>query len=242
MTLPVGVGRPWLAAAVAAWAPRAAEPLRVTAWLRAPVAFDRAEGLRLEGALGWHVVGLVTGEPPREAFEGVGLAEFVDIPVPICDVEVGGWRIAQASDAQLPTVAAEVVRRRRKKPHPEAMGLARVVTAGGAFKALDIPTAAWSSPVLHWHVVGDSERLRALLSEVHALGRGRSGGLGAVDAWEVASDETALVRWRERPLPVRDYAEAAAVYPDREVREVGVRAPFWHRATRALAACPVVEM
>ncbi len=240
MTLPLVTASPaWADAARASWGARAdrVEPLRVTAWMRSPVAFDRDAGLRLEGALSWVVVALVTGEPPPEAFAGVRKGEYVDIAVPIADVIVAGWRVAQCSDAVLAPVAAEVVRRRRKKPHPEAMALAKVQTTGGPWKALDIPVAAWASPVLTWYALADRERLEALLRETHALGRGRSGGLGNVEAWTIDRDESAAVRWRERPLPVVAGAVAEA---GRTLRTVGVRHPFWHPRVRTLAACPVI--
>lgn len=146
MTLPEVTASPeWIDHARAAWLPREGhvEPLRVDAWLRSPVAFDRGEGLRLDGALTWVVVALTTGLPPPEAFAGVPKGAYVDIPVPIADVVVEGWRVAMCSDAALAPVAEEVVRRRRKKPHPEAMALAKVQTTGGPWKALDIPVAAW---------------------------------------------------------------------------------------------------
>lgn len=241
MTLPiVTASPPWVDAARAAWGARAdrVEPLRVTAWMRSPVAFSRDDGLRLEGALSWVVVAMVTGEPPPEAFAGVRKGEYVDIAVPVADTLVAGWRVAQCSDAVLAPVAAEVVRRRRKKPHPEAMALAKVQTAGGPWKALDIPVAAWASPVLVWYALADRERLEALLRETHALGRGRSGGLGDVEAWTVDRDESALTRWRERPLPVET---GAPVAEGRTLRAVGVRHPFWHPRVRTLAACPVIE-
>ena len=242
MTLPIETAAPpWIGEARSAWIPRAdrVEPLRVTAWMRSPTAFARDDGLRLDGALTWVVVAMVTGAPPPEAFAGVRKGEYVDLPVPIADEVIAGWRIAQCSDAVLAPVAVEVVRRRRKKPHPEAMALAKVQTTGGPWKALDIPVAAWASPVLTWYLRGDRERLEALLRETHALGRGRSGGLGQVDAWSVDHDESATTRWRERPLPIATPADARA-YPGRTVREIRVRAPFWHPTTRTLAACPVI--
>ena len=242
MTLPIETAAPpWIGEARSAWLPRAdrVEPLRVTAWMRSPTAFARDDGLRLDGARTWVVVAMVTGAPPPEAFAGVRKGEYVDLPVPIADEVIAGWRIAQCSDAVLAPVAVEVVRRRRKKPHPEAMALAKVQTTGGPWKALDIPVAAWASPVLTWYLRGDRERLEALLRETHALGRGRSGGLGQVDAWSVDHDESATTRWRERPLPIATPADARA-YPGRTVREIRVRAPFWHPTTRTLAACPVI--
>ena len=117
------------------------------------------------------------------------------------------------------------------------MALGKVQTTGGPWKALDIPVAAWASPVLVWYALGDRERIEALLRETHALGRGRSGGLGNVDAWSVAIDESAATRWRERPLPV---ADGAVVEAGRTVRTVGVRHPFLHPRVRTLAACPVI--
>ena len=213
MTLPVETAAPpWIGEARSAWLPRAdrVEPLRVTAWMRSPTAFARDDGLRLDGALTWVVVAMVTDAPPPEAFAGVRKGEYVDLPVPIADEVIAGWRIAQCSDAVLAPVAVEVVRRRRKKPHPEAMALAKVQTTGGPWKALDIPVAAWASPVLTWYLRGDRERLEALLRETHALGRGRSGGLGQVDAWSVDHDESATTRWRERPLPIATPADARA--------------------------------
>lgn len=240
-TLPhVSVKPPWLDAAREAWAvrPDRVEPLRVTAWLRSPVAFNLDDGLRLDGALSWVVVALTTGEPPPEAFAGVQRGVHVDIPLPIADSIIEGWRIAECSDAVLPPVAQESVRRRRKKPHPEAMALAKVQTTGGPWKALDIPVAAWATPTLTWYLRGDKERLEGLLRELHAIGRARAGGLGHVEAWSVERDETANARWRERPLPVSQ--ESASAYPGRIVRRIHVRAPYWHARTVTLAACPVV--
>jgi hypothetical protein len=236
VTLPLVTAHPsWVDDARAQWSARAGhtEPLRVTAWMRSPVAFDRDDGLRLDSALTWVVVALTTGLPPPEAFADVPKGAYVDIPVPIADEVVEGWRVAMCSDAALAPVACEVVRRRRKKPHPEAMALAKVQTTGGPWKALDIPVAAWASPVVSWWLIGDAERLRSLLGELHALGRGRAGGLGHVEAWQVDHDDSAWERWRARPMPVLDGAPGA--------RPVNVRAPFWHPRTRTLAACPVAR-
>lgn len=269
MTLPeITASPPWVAAARDAWLHREGhvEPLRVDAWMRSPVAFDRDEGLRLDGALTWVVVALTTGLPPPEAFADVPKGAYVDIPVPIADAEVEGWRVAMCSDAALSPVATETVRRRRKKPHPEAMALAKVQTTGGPWKALDIPVAAWASPTLTWWLMGDRERLEALLRETRALGRGRAGGLGHVEAWAVTPDTAAAERWRDRAMPVRLDVDRAAVdtvsphlraavladaeararralvarHPGRVVREANVRAAYWHPRTRTLAACPVV--
>lgn len=234
---------PWLDAARAEWLPRESVPLVVRAWLWSPVAVDAFDGLRLEGALGWAVVALASGLPPPDAFAGVARSQHVDLPVPITDVEMCRRAIACASDAQVPSEASEVLRKRRRKPHPEALGLARVMTTGGPYKALDIGTPATATPCVWWHVRGDRTRLTRLLREVHAVGRGRSGGLGQVIAWEVLDDPDDASLTRDgrpmRALPVADALDADARFPGGcAVREASVRAPHWHRATRTLCAVP----
>lgn len=248
MTLPVAsVAPPWLDAARAAWAPRPERvvPLRVTAYLTAPVAMDRAIPLRLDGALTWLVVALATGLPPREAFGAIRAGEWVDLPTPIADAEVRGWRVPRCSDGVFPSVALDSVRRRRRRTDADALGLAKVQTNGGAWKALDMPAPTVSAPSVVWHCVADEERLCALLGELHALGRGRAGGLGAVGAWRVehmpAGEDYGLTRdgMPTRALPVRDADEAERLYPGCEVRVDAVRPPHWHRAVKTLCACPV---
>ena len=68
MTLPEVTASPaWVPAARDAWLPREgrAEPLRVDAWMRSPVAFDLDDGLRLDGAVAWVVVALTTSVRAR---------------------------------------------------------------------------------------------------------------------------------------------------------------------------------
>lgn len=234
---------PWLDRARDQWLPREDRAMRVTAVMRSPVAFDRSDGLRLDGALSFAMVALVTGLPPREAFAGLRLDDWVDLPIPIVDTESAGWRVARCSDAMLPPVATEGLRRRRRKTHVDTLGVAKVMTNGGPWKALDIPTPTVSTPVLSWCLRGDRARLEALLRETLALGRGRAGGLGEVIGWDVedVADDWSTERdgMPTRPLPVDGTEDALARYPGAVVRVTSVRAPYWHRAVKALSACPV---
>lgn len=238
---------PWLDAARAAWDARPGHirPVRVRAWLRQPVACDMRDGLRLDGALSWLVVTLTTGEPPREGFLGARREDWTDLPLPFERVTRAGWEVFAVSDAVFPPVAQEGLRRRRRKPHPEAMALAKVQTNGGPWKALDIPTPTIETPLVEWYARADVERLRALLTELHCVGRGRAGGLGWVLAWEVdeVSEDRAIERGGQpmRAIPVLDHAEAARLYPGALVQMAAVRPPFWHRAVKTLCACPVVS-
>lgn len=243
MTLPQHTFTPpWLAEARTRWAPRTTEPVRIRAWLRQPVACDFRDGLRLDGALSWLVVTLTTGEPPREGFHGAKREDWTDIPLPFARVTVGGWELFAVSDAQWPEGAQEGVRSRRRKPHPEALGLNKVQTNGGPWKALDIITPTITTPIVEWYALADVERLTELLAETHCLGRGRAGGLGWVLGWEVSRvDGDRSVEWDGRlmrAVPVASREDAARRFPGADVRVQAVRPPFWHRAVKTLCAVP----
>ena len=153
-----------------------------------------------------------------------------------------------ASASQFPDVARDDVRRVRKRPDVNTLGITgRVITAGGPFKALDIPVPTKRSPYVDFHAVGDRERLSALLPLIHGLARGRSGGLGAVTGWEVL-DAQGPALWHDtpegkrpmRPLPVESPEAAAETYAPLgySIAVRGVRPPYWHHAIKTLAVIP----
>jgi len=229
----------------AAWLPARAEPLEISALMASPVAIDPQHPLMLEGALGCAVIAAVTGLTPDEV--GLGAHAFVDVPVPIADGEREGCRVARASQAMGDGLG--VVRYVRKRTRVEALGLAKVAEVA-EFKAFNLPVVAKLYPVLRWYVVGDGAKLEQLLRLVHALGRGRQGGLGAVQGWRVrtaASDwswtqEDPTAERRQvptRPLPVSSKAAAVAEFgPRAEVARIGYRAPYWHPSVSRLCAVP----
>ena len=228
---------PWLRDA-AAWLPECSEPLEVSALMSSPVAIDPQHPLMLEGALGCAVIAMMTGRTPDEA--GLGASVFVDIPVPIEDGEREGCKVARASQAEGDGLG--VVRYVRKRTRCEALGLSKVVEVA-EFKAFNLPVIAKLYPVLRWHVVGDGAMLESLLRIVHALGRGRQGGLGAVQGWRVrpAASDWSWVRDGQptRPLPVASREAARAEFgPRADVARIGYRAPYWHPQVSRLCAVP----
>ena len=237
---------PWRTTARERWAARDTALLTVRAWLAAPVAHDDRDAIALDGALSWVVVADASGMSPDDAFADAPRGSWVEIPLPLGRHEhpSGQW-VWCASSPQWPDGARDDVRKVRKRPHPEALGTSgKLVTAGGQFKALDLPVPTRVTPYVDFHVRADRDRLTTLLQGLHALGRGRSGGLGAVEGYEFLedpADRSLVCDGRPmRPLPVVDAAEAARLYApgSYELRRCGVRPPYWHQAVKTLAAVP----
>ena len=235
----------WLARAARDWTAGGTAPLTARAWLASPVAYDARDAVTLDGALSWVVVADASGTTPDDAFADAPRDSYVTIPLPLARQDYpAGW-VWCASSAQWPDGARDDVRKWRKRPHPETLGTSgKIVTAGGAYKALDLPVPTRVSPWVDFHVRADRDRLTALLRGIHALSRGRGGGLGAVDGWELLddpADRSLVCDGRPmRPLPVRNADEAARLYApgSYELRVCGVRPPYWHRAVKTLAAVP----
>lgn len=232
---------PWLPAARTAWLPRAehTRPLVVRARLGSPVVRLRRGEHALDALLGYAVVMRAAGALPGDAMAHVPRELHIDIPVPIADDPETG--VARCSWARLSPDAREGVAMHVRKPEAEALGARRVFVAGGAAKPTRDLVPVVSASCVEWDVVGDAERVRGLLAGCHALGGRRAAGYGAVRAWEVldTDEDRALVRDGSpaRPLPLR--GDEAARFPSGYVvAEMATRAPYWHRATRAVCAVP----
>lgn len=217
------------------------EPLLVRAHLASPVVCDTLPRLQqLDAALEYAALLAVAGDPSSLLWpaSGIGL-----LPSPLASVERAGWQIACCS-APRPLGARESVRKRRRRTDAEQLGIkGRVVTGGGAYKCLDMPTLTVIAPVIEWSVLADRERLRALLGTLHALGRNAGAGMGEVAQWELLKDpHNGSVEHDgkpARPIPVASCEEACKRYGDEvEIEEVGVRGPYWSRRNRTLAAVP----
>lgn len=247
----VDPNREWLEAARKHWVPRTSEPLTLRAWLGSPVVWDAYDGITLEGALQFAVVVLETGRMPDDVFYGIEPETFADIRIPIADVEIGGFPIALASWGIPAPGAIETKRHRRKRARVDVLptpgGRGTVVTGGGEFKALDIPTPTVTAYWLDFHVVGDRKLLANLLPLACCLGRSRSAGLGEVMGWEVlpGSLESPLA---DRGTPLRTIpTTAASAYADYrsgtyDLREATTRAPYWHRRSRTLCVVPQIQL
>lgn len=234
----------WLPTLAERWScrPGCEEPLRVTAVLESPVAIDPQHHVALDGVLQWLAVADASGMQPFEAL-GDFKASHADLAIPLHQVESAGRRIACVSHGR-PTHAVGVVRLLRRRARIERMDLARVDTSTAEYKSLQIPLQGMLAWSIEWHVVGDRDRLTALLSRCHALGRGRSGGMGLVFGWRIEPVERDLSLRDEsgqpaRSLPVESAEEARRQFGDGVVLGVvPIRAPYWRRDSQTLCALP----
>lgn len=221
--------------------PDRVEPITLRAWLSAPVAMPRVGAVTIEGLLQCAMLTAETGMIPRDAI-GDHDGSFLDLPVPIADVEMHGRTIACASWPVWSPDARESLMMHTHKPEAEQLGMRKVYITGGEAKPKRVYVPTRAASWVEWSLVADRERLRALLDGCRALAKWR-GALGSVDRWEVigASVDHSLTRDGSpaRSLPVLDEAEAIERFPRGYVLdECQTRAPYWHRATRALCACP----
>lgn len=232
------------------WLPVMVAPLRVRVWLASEIAWDAYDGVTLEGALQAVVVTRASGLMPDDAFDGAPRDYFADVSIPIADEEHSGRRIACASWA-IPAVHVETVRKVRSRarselfPVPGGKGL--LATSSGAYKSTEKPVATLATPYVDFFVRGDRDKLAELVRDVGSIGRARAGGLGAIHGVEIEADpdDRSLV-WRGRPqrsLPVADAEQARALFEagSYDLREANTRAPYWHRATRAVCAVPTMR-
>ena len=232
---------PWLAEARERWGarPEHTRPLTVRVRLRSPLVRQRRGEHSLDGLLGFAVVAEVTGLRPDDAFAGVPRDLHVDIPIPIVDDPETG--VARASWPRFVGPVRAGVAMHVRKPEAEGLGGRKVFVAGGEAKPTRDTVPIVSVHAMEWDVVGDGERIRALLADRLGIGGRRGSGYGIAGAWEVldAAEDHSLMRDGSpaRPMPLRGDEDTR--YPGGWLlAEMATHAPYWHRATRQLCAVP----
>lgn len=225
----------------------------IRAWLSAPVAWDGYDPLTLEGALQSVVIMRETGRMPCDVFRGcpadASLNE-TDIPIPIADidVEVDGQAlpIALCSVGFFSPDAALTTRYIRGRARAEQYAAKFVNIAMGEYKASNMPVATVTCHYVEFRCVGEAKHLRDLLRDVDHIGADRSGGLGAVQGWEVDVDEDS--GWAPFTDPSGRLLRSIPDSPEPccasgfEVRLATLRAPYWHKRTQTLCKVPIVEV
>ena len=241
---------PWIARAEERWRPRSAEPLRVRAWLRSPIAWDPSAPPQLEGALQHVVVRRETGRMPDDVFAGCPREEAPDVPVPIVDERIGGLSIACASSGWPWPLSREGTRYRNKRARLDALGgTGRATIAGGMFKSLHIPVGVLVTPILDFFVRGDRAPIEELLRDVAGIGRDQTRGPGGVERWEVTPDpldRSLVFRGRPmRPLPRVEggrFDHRAFVPGSFEHAFRTTRAPYWRTWLASPCVVPVIPV
>lgn len=234
--------RAWLDRLRRELTPRQVRPLRLRLWLTQPVA-QSPDGLHLDGALQYVAVEAATGRPPGDVFEGYR-GPPPHIQLPLGEVEQAGHAFWACSWAHVAPGAIEDVRYWRKRADVERYGLnpaAKVVTAGGAYKSLNIPRAVLVSPYLEVYLRGDREILGRMVRHLDRLGRAGLGAISGVEIDDDPEDRSLLHQGApQRTLPIRGLLDADAFAPGSyAIREATLRPPYWHRASETLCVVPL---
>lgn len=238
----LGNNQGWLDRAMARWTPRAPEPFTARVWLSSPVAWGE-HGIQIDGLLQRLVVERETGLPSDDVFAECPRGLHPEIQIPVIDVTIAGLPIACVSWGVPAPIAAESLRWRRKRARLEALAGHRITIAGGAYKSTNIPVQTLVTPWLDFHLVGDRERVRDLLSDAIAIGRGYSSGLGTILGIEYLPDpEQRALAWQGRPMRSIPLGEGAPLLQDPVVMVTSTRAPYWAGKGRRACAVPVLRL
>jgi hypothetical protein len=144
-----------------------------------------------------------------------------------------GW-CASAADERAWGIRGKLDVRKR----PELGKIARYTDAptanikSGHMKAYDLQIPTVFTHHITWHALGDPDRVRHLLAmHIHAIGKKRNIGAGAVREWRVETDGVDAERWRERRFP--------AGIVDGPTRYASIRPPYWHHSRMLIAVEPI---
>lgn len=164
------------------------EPLRVTAWMAAPLAGDvpKLDAL-VEWAMSFHLPAIRPDLPrlPR----GEAVAEPGQIPIPIERIRIGRWPVPRASAGitSPPAIDAHDHFHRSLAVVDARLTESRVKldTGGGPWRSYRLPLRIRAVGRIVWYCVGVRKALRRWLRDLAAVGKKTAYGYGRVAAWEV---------------------------------------------------------
>lgn len=227
------------------------EPLTVTAHLEAGVAHAAPWGISLDGLLA-----SVLHSRAKAALEDSGgihipvleRVDVVDLPLPLArctpaaDEHLWHWAATCAWPSHCDEEALEV---RTWHSFPDHELLEELVDTlprhvdddRGRWRRYAMPLLVTLTTSLTWRAVGDIAAIRDLLDEVHAIGKKRAHGEGAVRSWHV-EPAPSLDHWSAghlHPDGALGRATPAACLHDRDIPDGGVgrtglRPPYLHPA------------
>lgn len=225
------------------------QPLRVMARPRAGI--DCVDGvLMLDSVLAYQVRWQRLGMAAMALRSDGPVEEETDLPL-----ERRGhgddWHWA-ASQAEVQWLARDVMHlnKRWDVAHDHLVDFggraAKVDLGAGPFKSYHKPAYLLIAETLTWYVVGDANRIAALLADVGAIGKNAARGLGALVGppfWQIEPWPHDWSCWRDgipmRPLPLSGGAQPS----DRTiVTTCGIRAPYWHPQQRRLCVTVPVQL
>ena len=223
--------------------------LQVTAHLACGFAAFDDWSPDLAGLLEWLLldgVGMVSPNPTIADVEAS--RPIVDERMPLVKAEIGGeWYWAASSPCY--SYATEVTDKFRKRwapgidsPTPN-WGKRKAKWSGseGHEKAYDLPLYVRITDQVTWYVVGNRNKVDALLQGCTGIGKKRAHGHGQVTKWEVkeiGNDWHLFGPNGElmRPIPLTALPETPI---DFAIRDWGWRPPAWLPANKTRCAMPV---
>ena len=224
-------------------------PLKLTAHIHGAVAYNRDEGLPIDGALCYHAALERLGERFFDPPDNDTLARESATPDPDCGLatyEIAGTWVYRASLAEIhgdhgteihhwnkridEPMLAHLVDRGALKPR-------RVQLGAGEFKSYHQPVYSEIVERLVWYVEGDERRIRELVPRIRALGKKRGTGGGRVLRWEIEPHDVPD-RWlyREDGALARSMPLDSAEAWEGERILAGFRPPYWLPSNQAVCA------
>lgn len=214
-------------------------PLRVRAYLRAPIVCD--EAMPLDGVLLYQAMRRTYG-PADSSFPGA-LSDSPLVPLPLAVAGEGSpnWYY-HCSWAQWPEDVAygKTYWEKRIAKRTDFIELSRsgkVEIAKGRYRLYHMPLFYRSALYLDWYLVGDLDAVGDLLTDVWGIGKKQSQGFGrvahfAIESWpEDWSVERAGRLIRAVPLE-------SAYFDPKNTRLIGFRPPYWLRENQTLCNIP----
>lgn len=218
-------------------------PVRVTARLAEPVAALDTNPLALDGPAAWGAFQAYQETRGTRTLPPMGRGQAVDFTLPLATWThpapegahplalngaglAWGWACSRGVYAPLTHTKIEVRRKPETNPMARYSSDRRHHIATGPLKARDTPVPATLVREVEWWALADPDALRVLLARVTHLGRHTRHGHGRVLEWRVEADETAWVRWGDRPFPHPAGTPGA------------IRAPYHHHTRRMPCSRP----
>ena len=238
--------RAWREQARILWRAERPEPLLIRAWLASEVAYDGYDPITIEGALQCVVCLRETGRLPDDVYADCPLSESVentDIPIPIVDTVIGGASVASVSIGWFSPDAIATKRQNWKRARAENYNRDIVKVSAAQNKTQMVLKQTVAALHIDFYAIGERDRLESLLRDVGSLGAARSGGIGAVQGWEIlpAPGEWWFVGPGGRLMRTLPAIEAPN-WIEYDERMATLRAPYWHQRTSAVCHVPIQRL
>lgn len=162
--------------------------LKVTAWLRSPLA---GEPPALDAILEWELARRLGYKHHAKLTRNVPLSEIKRPPIPILRYNASGHDVYMCSNPILSTTLAEWTDYQNKRIDTDLIALLldpaerkSLLVASGPYKMRHVPIRVRLIERVVWFVRGDQKEIHKLVKSVYYLGAHRNIGYGNIEKWE----------------------------------------------------------